>query len=303
MIIRKTRIFNPQRYLFALHPGDKFYVAASLSDEDAPRLLRYGIKSDGVARIPTPRHSATTANADGKWIVHRNLPKEERAVVHAYHVVDWHGDDHYGTCVQHRMCYQREFIPPTNLAFVVEEGVLYSPLLENCENIMPEVKTAMNIVLEMIGHCEIRTAEKAPALSPVKQYEVPWEILRAGTRDQEALDAYIEKMVERKPKAQQVAIRFRHEYLQQLKPEFCVLGTQNFFGYVVYGFPRFNLFIYESNEINNATYAFRGDWEQASRLTKMEVLAGGIQEARVYHTEQWEDNISHLVSRLAKEVA
>ena len=301
MEIRKKRIFNPQRYLFTLRPDDKFYIASPLSVDDIQRLVFYGIKPDGRARIPVPKRSATIANADGKWVVHRDRPKEKRFFVHAYHIIDWHGNDHYGTCTQHRMCYQRDLIPPTNLAFVVEDGVLYSPLLEYCEDALPEIKASMNIVLEMIGHCEVWTAEKAPALPPVKQYDVPWEILRAGTRDQEVLRSYIEKNVERKPKAQQMEIRRRHEHLQDLKPEFYVLGTQNFMGYVVYGFPQLNLFIFESNEINNATYAFRGDWEQASRLTKMEVLAGGIQEARVYHTEQWEDNISRLVSRFARE--
>lgn len=48
--------------------------------------------------------------------------------------------------------------------------------------------------------------------------------------------------------------------------------------YVVYGFTALNLFIFESNEINNATYAFRGDWEAASKLTKTEVLSGHVQE-------------------------
>ena len=43
-----------------------------------------------------------------------------------------------------------------------------------------------------------------------------------------------EKIVERKPRAHQAEIRRRHEHLLELQPEFCVLGTQNFFGYVVY---------------------------------------------------------------------
>lgn len=301
MIINKKRIFNPQRYLFALHPGDKYYIASPLSEEDTRRLLQYGIKADGKARIPVPKRSATIANADGRWIVCRDRPKEERPFVHAYHVIDWHGNDHYGTCVQRRMCFQRDLVPPTNLAFVVENGVLYAPLLENCDSAMKEARAAMNIVLEMVGHFEIWTAEKAPALLPVKQYEVPWEILRPGTRVQEALETYIERVTAGKPRPIQAVIRHRHEYLQRMHPEFCVLGSQNFMGYVVYGFPKFNLFVFESNEINNATYVFRGDWEQASRLTKMEVLAGGIQEARVYHTEQWKENISRLISRIVKE--
>lgn len=303
MFINRKCIRNPRRYLYALHAGDKFYVAAKLSDEDAHRLQRYGIRQDASARIPTPHRSATRLNADGKWILLRDLPKKIRQFVHAYHLVDWHGQDHYGTCIQERWCYQRELVPPAELAFIIEDDVLYSPLLANSEDDMEHIKLAMNVILEMVGHCEIWTADKAPALPPVRQVEVPWEILRAGTRERSDWEEYVQKTVERKPKAQQVEICCRHEHLMEMGPEFCVLGAQNFFGYVVYGFPTLNLYIFESNGINNATYAFRGDWEAASMLTKMEVLSGGLQEARIYHTEQWHENIGRLFYRIAQEVA
>lgn len=303
MFINRKCIRNPRRYLYALHAGDKFYVAAKLSDEDVHRLQRYGIRQDASARIPTPHRSATRLNADGKWILLRDLPKKIRQFVHAYHLVDWHGQDHYGTCIQERWCYQRELVPPAELAFIIEDDVLYSPLLANSEDDMEHIKLAMNVILEMVGHCEIWTADQAPALPPVRQVEVPWEILRAGTRERSDWEEYVQKTVERKPKAQQVEICRRHEHLMEMGPEFCVLGAQNFFGYVVYGFPTLNLYIFESNGINNATYAFRGDWEAASMLTKMEVLSGGLQEARIYHTEQWHENIGRLFYRIAQEVA
>ncbi len=303
MIIHRKRVISPQRYLFTLRPGDRFYIATSLLDEDYARLLQYGIKNDGNAYIPVPMRSATRRNADGKWILRRDLPKEEREFVRAFHIVDWHGNDRYGTCVQHRMCYCRELLPPTSFAFLVEGNVLYSPLLCNTTETMEDVQVAMNVVLEMLGRCEIRNEERAPVLPPVKQNTVPWEILRPGTKLDDTVGEYVAKTVKHKPKAQQVAIINRHECLQQQEPEFCVIGTQNFFGYVVYGFPRINLFVFECNELNNATYAFSGDWEHASKLTKMEVLAGGLQEARIYHTEQWEDSIRQLISKHSKEVA
>ena len=112
MFINRKCIRNPRRYLYALHAGDKFYVAAKLSDEDVHRLQRYGIRQDASARIPTPHRSATRLNADGKWILLRDLPKKIRQFVHAYHLVDWHGQDHYGTCIQERWCYQRELVSP-----------------------------------------------------------------------------------------------------------------------------------------------------------------------------------------------
>ena len=233
----------------------------------------------------------------------KDQPKQPRFIVRTYHLKDWQGNDIYGSYVQVRQCYQRKLMPPTECAFAVENGVLYSELLVNSTENMDRIKMVMNVVLEMIGHYEIRSAEKVPTLSPAKQVEVPWEILRAGTRDAETYCNYVAKMVEKKPRAQQIVIVERHEHLKKMIPEFAVLGAQNFFGYVVYGFPSKNLFIFESNEINNATYVFRGDLETASRLTKTEVLSGGLQEARIYHTVQWKENLRRFFDQGTEEVA
>lgn len=303
MYISKKRIINAQRYLFALHPGDQFYITAPLAENDLLRLKSYGIKPGEPARIPVPNRSATRINADGKWVLLRDLPKELRLFVRPYHLVDWNGDDHYGTCIQGRWCYQRKLIPPAELAFIIEDGVLFSPLLINSDENIECIKLAMNVVLEMVGHCEIWTEEKAPALPPVHQVEVPWEILRSGTQERTEWEKYLEQTTERKSKAQQVEIYSRHDHLWKMQPEFCVLGTQNFFGYIVYGFPAINLFLFESSRVNNATYVFRGNWEQASRLTKMEVLSGGLQEARIYHTGQWQKHIGRLFYKISGEVA
>lgn len=303
MNITRKRIINPQRYLYTLHPGDKFYIAVPLEVEDYPCLQSYGILSDSLARIPIPKRAATRMNANGSWKILKDLPKEERFFEHDYHVVDWHGTDHYGTCWQRRLCYQRELIPPTELAFVIEDQVLYSPPLVNDDSDFTNIKTAMNVALEMLGRCEVWTAERAPAVPPVKQTEVPWEILRPGTRIQNDWAQYIDKIIEHKPKGQQAIIRNRHEHLWHMAPDFCVLGSQNFWGYVVYGFTALNLFVFECNEINNATYAFRGDWEAVSKLTKTEVLSGHIQEARIYHSDKWYENTRKLIAGFGKEVA
>lgn len=302
MTITQNRIINPQRYLYELHPGDKFYIAVPLKTEDYPRLHSYGILPGLPARVPIPRRAATRTNANGRWKILKDLPKEERFFEHDYHVVDWRGNDHYGTCWQSRLCYQRELVPPTELSFIIEDGVLYSPLLENVDSNFAGIKAAMNIALEMLGRCEVWTVERAPAIPPVKQTEVPWEILRPGTKIQDDWERYIDKILENRPKGQRAVIRRRHEYLWHMAPDFCVLGAQNFWGYVVYGFTSLNLFIFESNEVNNASYVFRGDWKAASQLTKTEVLSGHIQEARIYHTEKWCEKMNRLVFK-GKEVA
>lgn len=303
MVIKMKRIIDPQRYLYALNPGDKFYIAVPLETDDYLRLECYGIKIGCPACIPVPNRGATSANANGYWCTLKYLPKELRSYEQFYHVIDWYGGHHYGICWHHRMCYQRKYVPPTELAFLIEDGVLYSQLLENTENQLYIIKSAMNVVLEMLGRCEVWTAERVPALPPVKQTKVPWEILRPGTGLQNEWKTYIDKIVERKHKGQQVIIRQRHEHLWHMSPDFCVLGTHNFWGYVVYGFTSLNLFVFECNEINNATYVFRGDWKTASQLTKTEVLSGHIQEARVYHTEKWYDSMRKLIECLPNGVA
>ena len=303
MDIIKNRIINPRRYLYVLSPDESFYVAASLTEEDMVKLAAYGIEPDAPARVPIPHRGASYRNANGHWLLDKTKLKEERWFAHPYHVIDWHGGHHYGICYQCRMCYQRYLVPPTELAFVIEDGVLFSPLMKNAEEDMVEVKAAMNILLEMLGRCEIWTEEKAPALPPVNQKEVPWEILRAGTRDKDAWEDYVQKTIQRRPKGHQQEIKGRHEFLWDRAPEFCVLGTQNFWGYVVYGFPALNLFVFESNEINNATYVFRGDWEEASKLTKTEILSGHRQDARLYHTESWKANLGQLIARNSKTAA
>lgn len=303
MIIQKWRIHNPQRYLYALHPGDKFYVAVPLSDEDYSKLRLYGIIPGAPARIPVPFHTATTANAEGRWLPDKKLPKQIRYIEHAYHVVDWHGNDHYGVCWQPRRCYQRKFIPPTEIAFVIEGGVLYSPLLANDEGSLSLIKSTMNVVLEMLGRCELWTVERVPATPPVEQEEVPWQILPPGDAMYSDWRRYLQKTTTQKTKAQQVVIYQRHEHIWSMSPEFCVLGTQNFWGYVVYGFPAENLYVFECNQLNNATYIFRGNWEDASKLSKSEILTGHMQESRLYHTGNWYQHIREMLADAKRRVA
>lgn len=301
MNMKTKRILKPQRYLHELKSGENFYVAAKLEEEDYARLAAYGLGLGKPSSIPIPVRAATKYNANGSWKILKHLPKESRSFERAYHCVDWHGEDHYGTCWIHRMCFPREYILPTELAFVIEDGVLYSPKFQNSESCYALIKSAMNILLEMLGRFELWTVDRTPFVPQAKQMEVPWEILRPGERTKD-IRQYLEKTMRNKSKGQKNLIIHRHEHLSHFAPEFSVLGKQNYWGYVVYAFPSKNLYIFESNEVNNATYVFRGDWEHASRLTKTEVLSGHIQEARIYHTEDWYQKTKILITQTGKEV-
>ena len=75
MQINSKRVIEPERYLYALRPGDKFYVALSLAEEDYKKLEVYGIQNDKVPRIPIPYRAATRKNANGYWKPLRHFPR------------------------------------------------------------------------------------------------------------------------------------------------------------------------------------------------------------------------------------
>lgn len=298
MKIVQKRIRNVERYLVEFKPGEELYLAAQLTEDEYKRISqKYGLKQDDKERIPIPRGTYSARNANGQWKLLRDQPKEPRVFEHYYHAIDWHGQHHYGICHQMRMCFKRKLIPPLELRFSVEDHTLYSSSFKNSPEEYAQIQLAINLMLEMVGNCETQSAESKPA-NVIEQVKiVPWEILRAGTKDKDELKAYIEKTLERKNEGQVAVIRERHGYLQGFHPDFYAVGSQNFFGYVVYGFSSLRLYVFECNQPNNATYIFSGDWQTASQLTKTEILDGHIQDARVFHTQKWHENLRQAIVR------
>lgn len=298
MIIKGKRIRTPRPYLYEFSSLDSLYITVPLSEDDDKTLALYGFdisKDEITKRVPTPVRSATVLNADGRWIVHKDRPKEPRVFEREYSIVDWHGNHHSGTCFQTRMCYPRTLEYPKEIAFHIENGALYSPMFVVSEENMEDIKLAINIALEMFGWCELWTKDKAPVTPQLNQVVVPWEILKSGTKDKELWQKYVDKTTDILPKSKKTIIKSRHEHLWAQSPDFCVLGAQSFWGYVVYGFTSENIFVFECNRPDNATYIFRGDWEQASKLTKTEILAANIQESRIFHTQNWQKNVTKAV--------
>lgn len=73
-------------------------------------------------------------------------------------------------------------------------------------------------------------------------------------------------------------------------------GANGFNEYLVYGFKSRNLFVFESNQLDQATYVFKGNWEECSKLTKRDVIKGHLCHARIIHCAIWEKEISNLLS-------
>ena len=89
-------------------------------------------------------------------------------------------------------------------------------------------------------------------------------------------------------------MRNNHRTFAEYEPNFIAIGENSFNGYVVYGYTKKDLYVFESNQPGNATYVFRGEWENASMLTKRDIIQGELCYKRFIHSKDWGNNVKTL---------
>lgn len=48
------------------------------------------------------------------------------------------------------------------------------------------------------------------------------------------------------------------------------------------------------NGNKNYTYVFKGEWENASQLTKLDIIKGNLCHKRIVHAKAWEGTVKQL---------
>lgn len=291
MIIKKSRINSVDRYFANVEEDKEIYVCVP-ADKNNLGVLAIQEGLDGICVVPKPCGPVTRFNLYGKNFVHKEMEKEAREIERDYHIIDWHGTDHYGTCFQTRMCYPKEFVLPPLSRIVLDGEMLRSELVTKAQ--IELLKHTINMFLEVFGYCEIVDKTENPIGQKTQIKEVSWTILPQGKypweRAEKALDDYFEK-ASRKNKE---VLRNNHRTFAQHEPDFLAIGENSFSGYVVYGYTDRGLYIFESNQLGNATYVFKGEWEKASQLTKHDIIQGNLCYKRVVHARAWEEAVNLL---------
>lgn len=62
----------------------------------------------------------------------------------------------------------------------------------------------------------------------------------------------------------------------------------------MFGYPNKDLYVLESMELNNATYIFKSDWQELSKISKKQIIDGNLHYKRIIHSPQWEEKIKNL---------
>lgn len=298
MIIKGKRIQKVDKYLSEFKECENFYIGLQNAETYIDELKKYGIGDDLSTTnsfLPRPIKSVTRFNANGRWAIDKSVPMEDRDFECEYHVIDWHGDDHYGTRYYTRKCYQRNLILPPEIRLTYINGLIISPLLQYSKDNKSLIKHVINIYLEIFGICETLTENYTPK-KLIKMERLPWEVLPKGEYPWEKAKVHLDTILNNIPVRHKAVISKRHEAITENIPDFMAIGDQGFWGYIIYGFTKKDIFIFESNKPDNATYVFRGNWKEASKLTKSEILNSKLEEARIIHNQKWKSSINKIIS-------
>ena len=304
MQIKKKFIRSIDRYTSHLSPGDSIRIVVEA--DVAHNLSSIGFSSPpvhGETVLPAVRGNVSKFNAEGKYIIRKDLPKELRYI----NTVEWTWEqwDGYGrtkTVTEerdiYRKCYQREFLPPPSeeLTWVRSDG---SPLIISREfsvgNISKDsFKHLINLFLELFGECEIRRADLS-SFTPYKVSKVNWHFLPPGKYPWDRVLSYTRDIVKNRDPRYSKVILGRQHFIMKYQPDEIFVGNGGFRAYMAYVFEEKEIVVLESVLTDNATYIFGKDWEDVAILTKAEVLSGGLHEERIIHSKGWRNRINKLL--------
>jgi hypothetical protein len=309
MIIKKSRIKRTGRYLRGLRPGDKFVCALTNIEDHEKAVHAAGFAARltvGDSLLPTPNGPVSRYNAEGRQIKLTDQPMEL-----AYHMRLWTRHEWHGPYRQevsdivsipyHR--YPRAFDAPPSVELTVRatsQGatVIAAPVLELTEANEGLVLHTINLLLELFGECTI-LRDNLESLLTGELRRLNWQVLPPGRHPWATLEPHVRPVLSRQAADVAPVIRERIETVNKYGADFVACGQAGFQGYLIFGFENQNLFVLESAYADNATYVFREDWEVLSRLSKAEILTGGLHHRRIIHNLAWERAVSTLLGSRA----
>lgn len=279
-------------------------LAVSHEPRFHPNLKAAGFQvpiSPGMSLLPAIVGPVTRFNAEGKYLVRKDLPMET-----AYRQIEWSWEQWSGpyteTVTEIREVpykrYPRDFVPPPGvelscLATLEDHLLITTPSIDLQTSSNNEVCHRINLMLEIFGECDVLREDLSNIVrAPVTRLN--WRALPPGQRSWDDLKNDLEEVIQSQPKGNQGPLIFRLKAIHDRKPDFVAIGSGGFKDYVVFGFTDRNIFILESPMMDNATYVFGSNWDDLAKLTKTELIAGGLASARLIHRNSWIKKLAEL---------
>lgn len=295
--IQQKRVLNIASYLPQEFQEKDILVGVLGSQITKDQVLRTGLSWPlvvGETIVPPIIGPITRFNAQGKEVPQRDKPKETHYRDMEFTRHEWHGKDR----VEVTDCvwipykkYPRKVILPPGLEISVAQNPngtqsIVAKHIKCTTKNFGEIEHAVNVFLELFAISNIYLRGETPRVVPTVKM-LNWKVLPPGRYPWDVLKAAIHANQLHQPPKTFAATLNRFEKITALKPDFQAIGQGGYLGYVVFGFESKNIYILESQRVNNAIYLFGESWETLSRLSKAEILAGKLNIARIIHSPKW----------------
>lgn len=302
MKIIKKRVINIDPYLATVRNGEEFHIAYNGFNENLERIRQIGFSNNpqvGEQVLPAVVGPVTRFNANGSFILRRDLPKETYYMTRLWKWKDFQGTEYEKIIYIPRERYHREPIAPPSEELLIDSfgqnNIVVSRAFTKEPQNYEAIKNMINIFLEIFGECDLIRENYEPFL-----YEnitrLNWRILPQGDYPWPTIRDLAQERIARQPRGNQPAIANQLEIITTHVPNFVAVGQGGFSDYIVFGFPAKNIFILESIRVGNATYIFGNDWAALSRMTKAEILNNNLHQERIFHSPNWEQRINQILN-------
>lgn len=227
MFIKQKRVNNVEKYLTNLADGQSFVLGVSVDEAVLKKLPSMGWPPElqnGDTVLPSVRGPVSRFNAEGGFVLRKDLPREERYVrTVMWKWKEWHGKSTHEVEEErdiYRSCYQRDIIPPPahELKYVVLDGtarVVSKSFVKNNAT-LDDIQHGINLMLELFGECELLTSELS-ALPDIKVRRVNWSMLPPGKYPWSRLNEHLEKVLAKRPPSDRGIVMGRAEFLTSLR--------------------------------------------------------------------------------------
>lgn len=298
MLITKKRINSIDKYIAPFKHEEGLYVATEISsDEFAKRIKEVGfpeVDFSGLKLVPKAVGPITQFNTEGRDELLKDLPME--TFYRDACIKDWHGDYQYVDIPGKR--YQRKHIeaPCQEISLITIGGKYYaiSDYLPNTPDGKELIKHVINLFLEIFGVCTILDKKKCPAVSSASLRRANWQILPEGEIVWERVNEIAGNIQDASELNGQLQ-KYRFTTIIRHKPDCVYYGNGGFHGYLVFVFKKKGLVLMENMIYGNATYVFRDNWEELSKLSKAEIIRHNLQEKRLVHRANWAYQIREIL--------
>lgn len=310
MKINKTRISSLKNNLPDSLFGKKIIPAIILdAKKDRIDILNLGFSEKmevGESILPAKSGTVSMFNAEGKDVIDRTKPKETRYQEFEWTREEWAGRGKTETVtnsvIRPYKRWSRIFVPPLSVQFTISkiEGsklTITAPCIEWSDENGNILIHEINLFLEKFKTCDVLDEKQVPVIKVTKSLN--WTILPPGKRPWEEQRKFLKPVLDLvKSKNKKPVLDSRLENINTLQPEFTAIGNQGFGGYIVFGFPKKDIYVLESAFYGNAIYVFSENWEDLSKRTKAEILNAKLQIERITHHGErvdWLKRLSELL--------